>query len=859
MPWGYRVTAGDMKQTLPWSVTGIPPEAREAARAAASREGLTVGDWLTKQILGEAALGSQQASQQAPTPEAKSDWPAPSGPRRFARDEETRREGAELTSHIARAEAETDSAFRRIDETLRGMTRRLEAAERSQNEASRAMGAAAADINAAAREQANAFGTLAERIERVERHSDTSSLRDAVRGLHQGLSRLADQIARTANESSTQVSSLAANVEALAGKLTSTRDESTKSTQALEMRMAQLAERVHAAEESSENAMKALRTALGLFESRLASAEPKAEEAARHASAIQNLERTVDEIAQRVTGAETRASGSEEKMHDELGRHLSAIERSLDTIVQRLETGEKEHRETLADLRSNLGETAKRIDAMAKPVAAAAARPEPVFAPAMAAPELPMAAPVLDLPPFSELPHAHAAAFAPPPMQDTAPPPPPAEETPPMAPPPFEPAAVFAAEPPRPQAVPVDYLAAARRAAAAAVEAEPQAPPRGSLGGFRMADSENRSGLARTALIGAIVLLVVVAALAGILFTNGVGRGPSEAINQRTDQVGQIFTQQNRQQAGEPAQPAPATSGDQGYGSGAPLPARPLSRDEGPQDMTPSPSWPDEAVSEPDTSMAPAPEPAPANTASDLPARPAHTLTPQNNAATAPPQKMAALPPSQPAPTSSPLDTLRAKAGAGSVNAELVLGLKYLEGDGVAASDTEAMRWITKAAQQGQPVAQYRLGTMYERGRGTTADTKKAHDWYAKSAQQGNRKAMHNLAVSYAQGAGAEKNFSEAARWFTQASQLGLVDSQFNLAVLYERGLGVPPSLRDAYRWYAIAGANGDTESKSRLEALGTQITPEDRATAQKAAADFHPQPMNRAANEAPSIAQAMQ
>lgn len=839
MPWGYRVTAGDMKQTLPWSVTGIPPEAREAARAAASREGLTVGDWLTKKILGEGAV-SEQAS-----PEARSDWPPPSSPRRLARDEETRRDGDELVSRIARAEAETDSAFHRIDETLRGMARRLEATERSQNEASRAMGAAAADINAAARDQASAFGTLAERIERVERHADSSSLRDAVRGLHQGLSRLADQIARTANESSTQVSSLAANVEALAGKLTSTRDESSKATQALEMRMAQLAERVHAAEESSENAMKALRTALGLFESRLAAAEPKAEEAARHASAIQNLEHSVGEIAQRATSAETRATAAEEKMHDELGRHLSAIERSLDTIVQRLETGEKENREALGELRTNLNETARRLNALAKPTAAANEVVEP-------APQLP--APVLDLPPFSELSPPQAAAFAPPPMQDMAPSPPQAEEIP-MAPPPFEPAAVFAAEPPRPQGVPQDYLAAARRAAAAAVEAEPQVAPGGGLGSFRVGDPERRSGLARTALIGAIVLLLVVAALAGILFTNGVGRGPSEAINQQTDQVGQIFSQQNRQ-AAEPA-PAPVTSDDTGYGDGA-LPARPLPRDEGPQNMTPSPSWPDETASEPDTTMAPAPPPAPANTATDLPARPAQALTPQTNAASGPPNKMAALSPSEPAPASS-LASMQAKAKAGSAAAELVLGLKYLEGDGVATNDAEAMRWITKAAQQGQPVAQYRLGTMYERGRGTAVNTKQAHDWYAKSAQQGNRKAMHNLAVSYAQGAGTDKNFSEAARWFTSASQLGLVDSQFNLAVLYERGLGVPPSLRDAYRWYAIAAANGDTESKSRLEALATQISPADKAAVEKTADGFKPQPMNRDANETPSLSQAMQ
>src|SRR5690242_4842740 len=34
----------------PWTVKGIPPEERNAAIAAADREGLTIGEWLTRAI-----------------------------------------------------------------------------------------------------------------------------------------------------------------------------------------------------------------------------------------------------------------------------------------------------------------------------------------------------------------------------------------------------------------------------------------------------------------------------------------------------------------------------------------------------------------------------------------------------------------------------------------------------------------------------------------------------------------------------------------------------------------------------------------------------------------------------------------
>ena len=73
----------------------------------------------------------------------------------------------------------------------------------------------------------------------------------------------------------------------------------------------------------------------------------------------------------------------------------------------------------------------------------------------------------------------------------------------------------------------------------------------------------------------------------------------------------------------------------------------------------------------------------------------------------------------------TPMDRLLSSAKAGNPKAQLLLGLRYLDGDGVAASNSEAVRWLRKAAEQGDAVAQYRLGTMYERGRGVSVDPSK--------------------------------------------------------------------------------------------------------------------------------------
>jgi localization factor PodJL len=201
------------------------------------------------------------------------------------------------------------------------------------------------------------------------------------------------------------------------------------------------------------------------------------------------------------------------------------------------------------------------------------------------------------------------------------------------------------------------------------------------------------------------------------------------------------------------------------------------------------------------------------------------------------------------------LDRLTTLANSGNAKAETIVGLKYLNGDGVAVNEAQAAKWLERAAESGEPVAQYRLGTLYERGKGVAADPAKATHWYQAAAMQGNRKAMHNLAVAFAEGTGIKKDMNEAARWFSKAASLGLADSQFNLAVLYERGLGVPQSLLDAYKWYAIAAAGGDNESKSRIEALSTQLSADDKAAAQHAAETFRTAPADPHANVAPQIA----
>ena len=57
-------------------------------------------------------------------------------------------------------------------------------------------------------------------------------------------------------------------------------------------------------------------------------------------------------------------------------------------------------------------------------------------------------------------------------------------------------------------------------------------------------------------------------------------------------------------------------------------------------------------------------------------------------------------------------------AEKGDADAQNALGLRYAQGDGVKLSEREAVRWFSKAAEQGKVAAQSKLGAFYYSGRG---------------------------------------------------------------------------------------------------------------------------------------------
>jgi len=763
----------------------------------------------------------------------------------------SRRDTEDMMARVGRSENESNDAWRRIEDQLRGLSRRLDSSERSHGESNRVISRTTQEMNIAAREQAQVFDQLGlnvmalnERLERLERSAANDGIKDAVKALHQGLSRLADQITATANNSASQVLTLTSNLEQLAGRVGQARVDSEETDKALDRRIdasehaigtrlqaidQALDTRLSSVEKTSQFNTNALDHALEKIEvSANQRATDQVENQKRSAQHEETLHRLEDSIARlemrlpdaeferRMDGIERSVSGMADRM--EKYNPTEAFDAGLQAMSYRLDALEREHNDLLVELRTKVLRPVEPPPYEAPKThfsAQATPQPSPQQSPFEPPPYAEPPPPVADILPEPSSGYASEAvdAFAPTTPHgfafDI-----PQENPDPFAPPP-EFADVFADAP-----EPENFLAQARRSARAASE-KAESERRGRFSAFRWgkdAATEGEEKAKPRYLLPALVAMLVVVAAAAALVLSQHAKQPDVAAAPTTH---------------------PATTPGPTYS----VPSPPDSNDTqfvvapqaGAQPQGDEKNY-DTQRSEPDSQ--------------DTPPRTAMPLK----------QRDVRNAPVNPVPDGAKpgtADKVIQLANAGNPIALTILGLGALDGTGGAPVDLpNAVKFLSEAAEKGQAVAQYRLGTLYERGQGVQADPAKAAHWYEMAANQGNRKAMHNLAVSYAGGAnGGKKNMAEAARWFAKAAALGLSDSQFNLAVLYERGDGVPQSLLDAYKWYSIAAAAGDSESKQRMNTLQSQLSDSDKAAANKSAATFHATPLNRSANVPPEAA----
>jgi uncharacterized protein len=118
-------------------------------------------------------------------------------------------------------------------------------------------------------------------------------------------------------------------------------------------------------------------------------------------------------------------------------------------------------------------------------------------------------------------------------------------------------------------------------------------------------------------------------------------------------------------------------------------------------------------------------------------------------------------------PSGEERDALLLKAGElGSVEAQRDLGALYATGDWTGPHDpSRAADWNRQAAERGNADAQYNLGFMYLLGEGVPRDSKEGLRWLKRAADQGDKTSFRLLADVYRNGYyGVPQDVGEADR-----------------------------------------------------------------------------------------------
>jgi localization factor PodJL len=871
-----------MTSNAPWSVKGIDRDARETAKAAAQREGMTLGEWLNQMIF---AAGDPNA-----VPTAANDLEGLK-----ARDIAMAFE--HLTRRVSTAEAKSAEAVESLARSLGGVVERLQRMERARNP-----GETPPD--------------LAERIERLEEKSGDRTRIEALRALERAVSQVAQQFASAQSTSVARLDSVERSLQTLAERFDRPAAGEVNAA-AVRSAFEEMGARIERAERVAAEAQR-------LKADASASVDPDfvqktglrlrilGDEIKRGGDQIKALEGSISRLAEQIDAAERRSAEGVNKVAETIaelraevanGEDQAAaradIEAAVNEITQRTE-------DRITALQRSFDEMVRRLDGAARPAqaqqpAAPAAAPRPAIA-AAPAPEDDFDSVFADLEDVSDPPSEAVAAHdadddldfeldetpaAPKAAYDSetddvlaeireafgidTPAPKPAapaiEEEPEAeaeadddeAPPVIDEAPPVAGVPPTAAAASADYLKAARQAAR---EAAARAAEEGE--GKRKLTPKQRAILAARAKRRRMEAEAAgahgVAAAAAPLVAEPIGK-PEATEADKSSAKSRISAAIAKLKAGsaKTATAKPAPAGKQGP-----------TLDEADADEKPSgpPSIAGGAAALLSkiralpvsrsvlmlgaiavllcialfvlTKDRLAPKARPVADAQPIAAQPAPQV--------AAPAEIDPAPAVRDEPAAAPTgDLVRPR----ELYLQNITALKSAETDAQAKA---ALSEIEKAAALGHPPAQLQLGELYKIGQIYEKDLANARAWFERAANGGNVLAMHRLGVMAARGEGGPVDPKLSISWFEKAASFGLLDSQYNLGATYhpstERQADGVQNAGLAYYWYSVAARNGDAQAAEMAAGLAQTLSPAERAAKDAEAAKWQAQPADPIANE---------
>jgi TPR repeat protein len=119
---------------------------------------------------------------------------------------------------------------------------------------------------------------------------------------------------------------------------------------------------------------------------------------------------------------------------------------------------------------------------------------------------------------------------------------------------------------------------------------------------------------------------------------------------------------------------------------------------------------------------------------------------------------------------------------------QFLLGRRLVWGlEGTEKNESEGLKWMRKAAEQGHPRAQTQLGMAYQKGRGVRRDIDESIKWMRMAAEQGHPKAQFELGVYYRDGKGVPKDLVLGLMWMLLSQEKGSIGARIAAPGLLRR------------------------------------------------------------------------
>jgi localization factor PodJL len=388
--WGAARAARVIRMSVPspWSVKGVQPKTREAAKDLARREGLTLGEWLNRLIGDVDEEGDidtpREPAQSYRTPANPSantqaqqqqfSQPAPQSFQQTTREEQplapfpNSARDMQGESENSRLTAALEQLTRRLDASLgqpapptnyapqpvvpkptwapepapfgaAGLMDRLEATERRAETALGRVDASLADVR-------QTQSALADRLRMMEANDPSNKSLSALRGLENALNRLSEQVFET--QSRTQ--QLGDNFNQINQRLETTEAVAGETRGRLAEAMVDLSARLTGVEQNQDDPR--LQAQVNGFDERLAGMEDLTTQA------IESVDKGLGLVSQRVAATEALAQATNERLVEAL-IDLSARLVQLENI-----DSQEQAREMLSAIEAKNKELNRRLEAL---------------------------------------------------------------------------------------------------------------------------------------------------------------------------------------------------------------------------------------------------------------------------------------------------------------------------------------------------------------------------------------------------------------------------------------------------------------------------------------------------------------